>query len=260
MPGPLAGVAVLVTRPREQAEGLASAIQGRGGTAIFFPAIEIAPPTDPHVLAERIGRLAEFDFCIFISPTAVDQAWPRILARHGDWPRGHTLAAVGGGTLRSLQRYGARGVLVPEAGADSESLLALPELRDMTGKRVLIFRGEGGREVLADTLKRRGARVEYAECYRRVKPRVDPAPLLDLWRGGGIHAVVVTSREILTNLLELLGDAGLPLVRDTPMFTLHERIAAEARERGVVNVHVTLPGDTGLLAALVERYGDGRGR
>lgn len=254
--GRLHGVGVLVTRPREQAEPLQEAIQAEGGLAIAFPALEIAPPADPHALSVQIGRLREFDLIVFVSPTSVAQAWPRILARHGDWPHGFGLAAVGQGSARLLERFGAQHVLAPAMGADSESLLALPELQHVTGKRVLIFRGEGGREVLAETLRQRGAEVEYAECYRRARPQVDPRPILALWNDGGIQAVTVTSSEILANLLYLLGDAGRQLLRTTPMFVIHERIAAAARQQGLEHVFVTAVGDAGLLAALVERFAE----
>jgi len=252
--GRLSGVGVLVTRPREQAEALVEAIQAEGGTAVAFPALEIAPPKDLHALSAQIGRLRDFDLIVFVSPTSVEQAWPHILVRHGDWPRGFTLAAVGQGSARLLHGFGARQVLVPEAGADSESLLALPALQSVAGKRVLIFRGEGGREVLAATLRQRGATVEYAECYRRLRPQLDPEPLLALWRQGGVKAVTVTSSEILANLLEMLGDEGRSRLRSTPVFVIHERIAAAARQQGLDNVIVTASGDAGLLAALLEKF------
>jgi uroporphyrinogen-III synthase len=252
--GRLGGVGVLVTRPRAQAEGLLAAIQAEGGTAIALPALEIAPPLDLSALSAQIGRLREFDLIVFVSPTSVEEAWPHILARHGNWPHGFSLAAVGQGSARMLHRFGARQVLVPEAGADSESLLALPELQAVTGKRVLIFRGEGGREVLAETLRQRGAQAEYAECYRRVRPQLDPAPVLALWREGGVQAVTVTSSEILANLLDLLGAEGLARLQTTPLFVIHERIGAAARQLGLTEVIVTEPGDAGLLAALLERF------
>jgi uroporphyrinogen-III synthase len=252
--GRLHGVGVLVTRPRDQAEALLEAIRSEGGMAIAFPALEIAPPADPHVLSTLIGRLREFDLLIFVSPTAVRQAWPLIVARHGDWPHGFSLAAIGQGSARALKEHGAKHVLVPESGSDSESLLALPKLQDMAGKRVLIFRGEGGREVLADVLRRRGAAVDYAECYRRQRPSLDPRPILGLWAAGGIQAVTVTSSEILTNLIELLGPDGLVWLRATPLFVIHERIAAAAHQHGLEQVFVTMSGDEGLMAALMERF------
>ena len=80
-----------------------------------------------------------------------------------------------------MRRYGATEVIVPSERFDSEALLALPELETVAGKRIAIFRGEEGRELLGDTLRARGASVEYVACYRRVQPPADIRPLLDLW-------------------------------------------------------------------------------
>src|SRR6185295_12379471 len=100
------------------------------------------------------------------------------------------------------------GVIAPQSGADSEALLAAPELADVTGKRVLIVRGEGGRALLGNMLAARGATVNYAECYRRVRPVADAAPLIADWQRGLIHAVTVSSAEGLDNLLAMTGSEG----------------------------------------------------
>lgn len=251
---PLAGRGILVTRPAEQAEGLAGRIGELGGRPILFPTIEIAAPTDAAALSHGIGGLAAYRLAIFVSPTSVERAWPLILERHGGWPPGVTAGAVGQATARSLARCGVRGVLAATDGADSESLLALPELADLRGGKVLIVRGEGGRELLADTLRARGATVDYAECYRRLRPAVDAAPLLGLWRDGGVAAVTVTSREVFANLVAMLGEAGAALLRTTPLFAPHERIAAAAREWGVTEAVATPPGDAGLVSGLADWF------
>lgn len=252
--GPLAGMGILVTRPRELASGLMQGIAALGGEPVPFPAVEIAPPADVAALDARIAELPACQLAIFISPTAVAHVLPGILARHGAWPDATRLAAVGEGTARALEQLGVGPVLRAAGGADSEHLLALPELRAVDGQRVLIFRGQGGRELLARTLARRGARVDYAECYRRLPPSADPAPLLARWRAGGIRAVTVTSGELLDNLLAALGDEGAALLRVTPLFAPHPRIAQSAQARGVATAVVTGPGDAGLLAGLTEWF------
>jgi len=251
---PLAGLGVLVTRPAGQAGRLAGRIAELGGTPVLFPSVEIAPPSDAAALARAVADLPGYDLAIFVSPTSVEQAWPLIQARHGGWPPGVIPAAVGQGSARALAQCGIDHVLVAGDGADSESLLALPELGAMAGRRVLIVRGEGGRELMADTLRRRGAEIDYAECYRRVCPAADPAPLLSLWQCGGVAAVTVTSREVFANLAELLGEAGAPLLRGTPLFAPHERIAAAARQWGVAEAVATPPGDAGLVSALADWF------
>src|SRR5204863_7288654 len=120
-------------------------------------------------------------------------------------------------------------------GADSEALLALPELQQVQGRRVVIFRGGTGRPLLGNALASRGARVEYADCYRRTLAKSDPAPLLAQWRHGGVQAITVSSSEGLDNFVTLAGTAALEA---TPLFVPHERVAVRARERGAREVIV----------------------
>lgn len=252
--GPLADMGILVTRPRDLAAGLMQGIAQLGGIPVAFPAVDIAPPADAVTLRARIDALPDYRLAIFISPTAVAQALPAILQRHGAWPAATRIAAVGLGTARTLERLGVGPVLCAADGADSEHLLALPELADVAGARVLILRGEGGRDLLAQTLSQRGARVDHAECYRRLPPGADPVPLLARWRAGGIQAVTVTSAELLDNLFLALGHEGAALLRATPLFAPHPRIAEAARVRGVATAIATEPGDAGLLAGLAEWF------
>jgi len=256
----LTGRGIVVTRPREQAEGLARLIAAAGGEPLVFPAIEIEDLADLRPILVVIDRLDEFDLAIFISPNAVHKALNLVHARRGErgWPPRLRVAAVGRGSRRELERQGLQEVLAPAAHADSEALLALPELAQMAGRRVVVFRGEGGRELLGDALAARGARVEYAECYRRVRPRADSAPLLAAWARGGVHAVTVSSSEGLANLFEMLGKLGQQWLRTTPLFVPHDRVAEAARRLGVRSVIVAGPGDAELLEALVAYFGSAK--
>src|SRR5690606_4109713 len=139
---------------------------------------------------------------------------------------------VGPGTALALEVFHVSGVIVPATRFDSEALLDMPGLQQMEGKRVIIFRGDGGREFLGESLAKRGASVKYAECYRRVRPKVDIAPLLQLWKSGSMDAVTITSSEGLRNLCEMVGEAGRVWLKKTPLFTSHERIAEIARKSG----------------------------
>jgi uroporphyrinogen-III synthase len=229
---PLSGVRVLVTRPPQQSQHLIDLIRQAGGSAIAFPVIDIAEPADAAALRRVIDHLDEYDIAVFISPNAVTRALNLIHARRGALPAGLRLAAVGAGSARELRRLSGGEVLAPTARADSEALLALPEMNDVRDKRIVIFRGEGGRELLADTLAARGARVEHAECYRRVRPDADVGPLLTRWSRGEIDVVVVTSAEGLRNLFEMLGKLGSQWLLRTPLVVIHPRIAQTARELG----------------------------
>jgi uroporphyrinogen-III synthase len=252
---PLAGRGIVVTRPREQAARLAALLEAAGARALVFPAIEIADAADPAPARRIIGRLAEFDLAAFVSPTAVSRAFRLI----GAWPAGLRAAAVGSGSARELARHGVQQVIAPAAGADSEALLATPEMAQVRGKRIVVFRGEGGRELLGETLKARGAVVEYAEIYRRARPATDVKPLLAAWGRQAVHAVTITSAAGLRNLFEMLGEAGgeggAQRLRATPLFAGHERIAAEARRLGVLEVMVAGVSDDEMLARLVAYFG-----
>jgi hypothetical protein len=140
--------------------------------------------------------------------------------------------------------------IVPLDGADSDALLAMPQLRDLRGKRVVIFRGEGGRQLLADELRERGAEVNYIECYRRVRPETDPSSLIARWEQGGLHAVTAMSGETLDNLWALIGESGQRLLRSTPLFVSHASIAERAAHLGLTEVAITPPGDEGILRGL----------
>lgn len=247
--GPLAGCGIVVTRPADQATPLAEAIRAAGGHAILFPAIEILDPADIQPLINVIDRLETCSLAIFISPNAVERAMRRITARRA-WPPGLPAAAIGQGGVRELRRFGIKEVIAPARSFDSEGLLALPQLQAVAGQRVVIFRGNGGRELLGDTLTARGAQVEYVECYRRARPQADAAPLLQAWARNEVHAVIVTSSEGLRNLFEMVGESGQSRLRRTPVFVPHPRIAAVARELGCGQVIESAPGDEGLIAAL----------
>lgn len=248
MTGPLAGRTVLVTRPPRQAAGLARAIRAAGGAAFEFPALAVeAVPVDKF--AASLRRLAAADIVVFVSPNAAQFGMAVIRTL----PAAARVFAVGPGTARALADEGVPDAITPD-GQDSEALLALPQLRDVAGRRVVIVRGVGGRPLLADTLTRRGAEVHFLECYRRTRPVADAAPLLRCWNDGGIDAVTVASAETLHNLAAMLGEPGPTLLARTPLFAPHEKIAAAARRMGIADVIATPGGDAGLVAGLVNWF------
>ena len=249
--GPLARRRVLVTRPREQASALAALIAAAGGEPILFPAIKIASPADTNPFFRIADRLEQFDLAIFISPTAVQKAFELLQGRR--WPEHVRVAAIGGGSGRELARQGFTAVIVAPGEADSESLLGAPELRDVHGRNIVVFRGEGGRELLGDTLAARGARVEYAECYRRTRPAVSAAE--PGWARDALDAVTVSSSEGLANLDSLLRAWRRDWLRESPLFVPHARVAAEAARLGASETIVAGPGDHETARALIAYFG-----
>jgi uroporphyrinogen-III synthase len=249
----LAGRHVVVTRPAGQAAHFATALSEAGAIPVRFPVLEIRDIEDPAALLEAAIRLDSFDIAVFVSPNAIQRALAVILARRA-WPASLRVVTIGKSSERELARHGIHDVISPPLRFDSEALLELPELIDVAGKRVIIFRGDGGRELLGDTLIARGASIEYLSCYRRGKPQTDPAPLLKLWEQGRLDAVTLTSSEGLRNFFDMVGRLGQAWLRKTPAFVPHARIAEQARVLGLFNVIPTGPGDDGLMAGLVQYF------
>jgi uroporphyrinogen-III synthase len=242
---PLAGLSIVVTRPREQAAALAQRIEQLGGKPLLFPLLEIAPAGDARALRELAQHLAAYDLLVFISPNAVRYGLAEIGAHA--IPARLQVAAVGQGSAQALRAAGIERVIVPPDRYDSEALLAAPELRDVSGRRVAILRGDGGRELLGDTLRARGATVDYVTCYQRSKPRFDAASLL----AAAPDAFTVTSSEALGYLWEMLAEPARARLATTTLFVPHARIAELARQQGWQHVVVTASGDDGMTAALV---------
>lgn len=245
--GPLGGIGVLVTRPARQAGGFAQKLAALGATPIIFPAIAILPPANPEALARAHAALADYDIAVFVSANAVEYGAPD----PRQWPAKLAAFAPGPGTAEALAAVGIGRARIPATTFDSEGLLALPELAAVRGKRVVIFRGDGGRDHLGDTLRARGATVDYVACYRRAAPQSGAAGLAEAFGAGRIDAVTLTSSEGADNLWALADDTLRAAWRAVPTFVPHPRIAAHARELGLAVIE-TAGGDAGLIAGLLE--------
>jgi uroporphyrinogen-III synthase len=201
----LPAIGIILTRPLQQAQALARAIEAIGGRAIIFPALEIIP-TKPDPADQ--AKIDAADMAIFISANAVEYG-----LQYAVVPRETLVAAIGAATAAALNQAGYQNVIVPPQGADSEALLAAPALHDVAGKHIAIFRGVGGRETLRDTLRQRGAKVEYIECYTRRRPDVAPDVISRLLARDDISAIQALSRETLENFCTMIGDKGVALLR-----------------------------------------------
>lgn len=253
MTAPLAGRHVVVTRPAGQAAHLAQALADLGASPVIFPVLTIQPLDNLQPLLDVAIHLDQYDLAVFVSPNAVDQALTPILARRS-WPARLKAATVGKSSEAALAKHGITQVIAPADRFDSEALVALPELQNVFGRKVIVFRGDGGRELLGDTLTARGAKVDYVSCYRRGRPEASPAPLLKLWNDGHLDAVTVTSSEGLRNLHDMLDPLGRAYLRATPLFVPHARIAEQARVLGMKQIELTGPGDDGLVAGLMRHF------
>jgi uroporphyrinogen-III synthase len=248
--GALNGAGVVITRPARQAAALVREIATLGGRPLVFPAIVILPPTDEAPLREVQRNLARYDIAIFISANAVEYG----VGNPAAWPAQLLALAPGPGTAAALTAVGIAHVRMPATTMDSEGLLALPELVDVTGRRVVIFRGAGGRELLRTTLEARGAHVVQIECYRRARPAVGASGLIEAWRDKRIDAVTFTSSEGLDNLWSIFNAEARAYLSATPVFVPHPAIAEHAGSLGLRAVIITPPADAGLVASLLEYF------
>ena len=233
--GPLAGIGVIITRPARQAAHFAEKLATLGATPLIWPAIVILPPADRSTLDQVHAHLDRYDIAVFVSANAVE------------------FGAPGAGTAEALAALGCANPQVPTSTFDTEGLLALPSLSKVKGRRVVIFRGEGGRELLGDELSKRGATVDYITCYRRAAPEAGAAGLVEALEARRAHALTLTSSEGLENLLNALDARGRRLLAELPAFAPHQRIVERARAAGLPAT-LTPPGDAGLMTGLLEWF------
>lgn len=240
----------MVTRPAHQAARLCELIRAAGGEALAFPVLEIAPIDDPAPARALFARLQEFDIALFVSANAVDHA--AALLGGEALPSALKLAAVGRRTAERAREHFHRIDIEAPPPYNSEALLATPALREVGGKRIVIVRGAGGRELLAETLRARGAEVRYAEVYRRLEPDTDTD--LDSVRSSRprIDLVVVTSNDGLRNLVSMAGERHRDWLLAAQLVVISPRTAEFAADIGFVRpaavAHTAT--DEALLAAM----------
>jgi uroporphyrinogen-III synthase len=250
MSGPLRGAGIVITRPARQAALLAQQIAAVGGTPLIFPTIAILPTDDTQALDDVRRRLAQFDYAIFVSANAAEFG----IGDPAAWPAALPAFAPGPGTAAALAAAGVGDVRQPRATMDSEGLLELDEFAAPAGKRVVIFRGGTGRDLLGDTLTARGAQVTRVDCYRRARPQSGAEGLVEAWRERRVDAITLTSSEGLDNLWEMLDAYGREQLAATPAFVSHPRIAERAHALKLARVIVAEPTDAGLIASLLQYF------
>jgi uroporphyrinogen-III synthase len=250
---------VVITRPRQQAEPLARAVAALGRTPVLLPLLEISPLPDDSELRTVLAGLDAYALVAFVSPNAIEAAFAHI----GRWPQGVDIAVVGEGSRAALAKHGVSAGSVrihcPQdpAHSDSEHLLQVLDLARLAGRRVLVVRGEGGRELMPDALRGAGATVETVAAYRRTVPAMTPE-LATRLRGLLLEPNdwIITSSEALRGLVSLVdqldtasGDLHQQLSRQR-LIVPHARIHETARGLGFTQLTLTGSGDERLLAAL----------
>ena len=236
----MTGWRLLLTRPAAESAALAATLAEAGVYSSSLPLLEIQALVETAEQRTTVAELEHYSALIVVSKPAA-RLGLQLLERH--WsrpPANQRWFSVGAGTAQVLNDYlephGVR-VCYPANGDDSEALLALPELQQalaMPAPRVLILRGEGGRELLAETLRERGVTVDYLELYRRVLPDYPPAALLQRVRGERLNALLVSSAQGLEHLQQLAGADWAELAR-LPLLVPSPRVAELARAAGALH-------------------------
>ena len=253
--GEWAGCRVLVTRPAHQSGPLLAAIRARGGEPVAFPAIVIGPPASEAPWQAVAGDLATFRWLVFASTNAVEGFAERLAAAALAWPETPGYAAIGAKTAAALEARCGAPVLTPP-DFRSESFLALPEMAPaaLAGQRVLLVRGEGGRELLPATLTERGAEVVRLPVYARRAPSEMPPEVRQAIVGGALDAVVLTSPDTFANLIALLDAAGREALKRVPLVVISPVTARAVTDRGYPEPIVAPEAsDEGLLQALAQQ-------
>ncbi len=254
--GPLSALNVLITRPVMPASRTAVRVAALGATPLIFPTLIIEPPADSVPLKVALSKIADYYAALFVSPSAAEMALAPMSSTPFKLPAALHVFAPGPGTAEELSRLGVERVEMPESSFDSEGLLALPSMQAaaVKGKRVVIFRGNDGRELLREELLRRGAIVDAITAYHRRAPSIPATGLLELLRGGKVNAISAMSSDAITNLVPLVpAQEREKILFPISVYASHARIVESARALGFRNVVETQAGDAGLITALLNR-------
>lgn len=229
----LSGRRILVCRPEPEASRLARRFRDVGAEVQVLPMIDRQPLPETPERRTLILSLDEFSHVIAVSPyaarlllDAIDTWWPQI-------PVGIRWYGVGAGTAAVLAEHGLNPRLPPK-GWTSEALLALPSLNHLDGEKVLLARGDTGRELIRETLQARGARVTVLPLYRRLPAEHSPELLRATLKDFAPEAIVALSGETLNNLIALCANYGHNLY-DRLLIVPADRVAEQARAAGFQN-------------------------
>ena len=250
---------VLVLRPPPQGPQLTKEIEALGGTAIYLPTLQIEPSGLNPELSATLDKLTDYNTLVFVSRPAVEYFLK--LVPDADIKLGHCeILAMGSTTAATLRKQGLSCVSSDNTNRGSEALLELAELQDsnVKGKRVLVVRGVGGLELLADTLVERGAEVDYAEVYRRTRPSYDADQLQKSLTQPGPDIIVGTSEQSLDNLLALCDARVRRKILKTDLVVISERLRVAAGDLGFSGRTIVSNGysNTNILAALCRYAGN----
>lgn len=247
-PGPLVGASVVVTRPASSAATLKRHVRALGGVALGLPGIGVRATNDPAAARRALREARTADLVVFTSPNAVRHTYA--LTPNLRFARTTQICAIGAGSARALARRGVREALHPTQRQDSEGLLGLAPFARVRGKRIVLIGAPGGRDLLREELRRRGAKVEFVPVYRRVAPRLDRRHFDALERAAVPLLILLSSAEAIAHLRVALPALLFARLTAGAAIVSSGRLAAVARTVGWHDVHVAKSaGPSDLCAA-----------
>ena len=243
---------IVITRPSHQTSEIKSLVNEHQGHPIEFPLLEIQSKSQNETFQHTVLKLEDYDWAIFISSNAVQFGMPAVKNAFHTLPESIKFAAIGPSTQKALKLFDVQDVLIPEENFDSEGLLATSEMNDIQNKKIVIFRGEGGRETLAETLRARGAEVTYAECYGRTFPQTN----LDLLKAFSekihISAILITSSEACKEFVRLSRQKNMDFLKDILFIVNHPRMVNVLERESFMTFSSDEPSDQSMMKKLLE--------
>lgn len=246
---PLTGATVIVTRPAASAAGLKRRVAALGGTALGLPGVAVRASEDATAVRVALRNARAADVAIFISPNAVRHAFALLPKLR--FARTTLICAVGSATAQALARRGVHGVIRPTDRQDSEGVLALPQLARLRRRRVVLIGAPGGRELLSQTLRTRGASLQPIHVYRRAPPRWNRRHAAALENAAPPLLTLLSSSEVLANLARGLASPLFAKLAAGECIVSSLRLAEAARAAGFGRVHIAASAGTAdmLIAA-----------
>lgn len=248
---------ILVTRPEQESQALCDALQALGHHAISHPLLTIHPGKELSLLPNYFSSLSDGDFLIAVSQHAVQHAQDYLQLQQKEWKKGVNYIAVGQKSAQYLRSYISDPVHFPTP-SDSEHLLALPVLENVSGKKVLILRGNGGRDLIYQALEELGAEVTYCETYQRQSTTFNGATKAKEWQENNVNTLVITSGEQLSFFTSQFTNTDLYWVLGCRLLVPSERINQLGQQLGYQHIE-TVGGasNSDLLHYFSEHHNDG---
>lgn len=246
MSGSLHGLRVLNTRPQEQALHLSESIRAAQGIAIELPTLEIRAITD---WLRQLPDLNNVQQAIFISANAVKHCFMQLEQAQIHWPSTIEVIAIGNGSATLLKQFKVQVHATPLM-PDSEHLLAIPSLQHPKKQTILLFKGEGGRPLIEESLLQQGADLIALNVYQRALPKINAQFIKSIWRDDLVDIILLTSEQSMHHLFQLFPKDAYDWLRNKTCLVISERLAQSASSLGIKHIIRSHP--EGIMNALFD--------